>query len=178
MGGKPDWFEVTNLEVLESMGAPGSAMKDVIVVKTAPPGDAFRLVVTFEGNPNQPLAASWLYLAEADSDSTTTPAIPAEAKFWAESIGPGDEVLIGAASVNLKAGGNPGGHPSVNASLYQAILDIPNANAIFVNGVGVLQPGLYRIGCAVHTDWTFMGITQYADAYYDQDLVISVVQQP
>jgi hypothetical protein len=175
MGGKPDWFEVTNLEVLNSGGATGDPMKDVIVVKTGGGGDAFRLLVTFEGNPNQPLPASWLYLAEAASDGG--PAIPATAEFWAESIGPKVEKLIGAAPVNLTAGGNPGGHPSVNASLYRAILDIPDANAIFVDG-GVLQPSLYQIGCAVHTEWTAFGFTFYADAYYGQDLLIRVVEQP
>lgn len=173
MGGQPDWFQVTNLECIGPLPAlPGSPMKDVIVVQAAG-GDAFSLVVTFEGTNSFP--PSWLGLAEASSD--IGPAIPATAEFWAESIGPGEaEVLVGTATVTLTAGGSPGGSLTVNTSLYQARLDVADANTIFVDGGGVLQPGVYRIACAVHTEWLAFGLL-YADAYYQDDLLVRVVER-
>jgi hypothetical protein len=170
MGGKPNWFQVTNLEVLARGGASGSEMMDVIVVHTVGAGDEFDLLVTFEASDR---LTYWFAAAEATSDGGA--AIDAEAEFYAESVGPGPEMIVGTATVTLTANGDPGGSPVLNTSLYQARLQIADANTIFVDAADDLAPGLYRIGCAVHVQ---NAVPQYADAYFQQDLLVRVVEEP
>jgi hypothetical protein len=147
-------------------------MKDVIVIKSGGAGgDAFDLLVSFRATNT---GASWFALAEAMSDAGMTET--ADAEFSAESIGIGPETIVSGTggSVELTAGGDPGGGPA-GTSWYQARLSVADANDVFVDGAGDPAPGLYRLGCAVNVTTI---TPDYADAYYQQDLLVRVVEQP
>jgi hypothetical protein len=178
MGGRPDEFQVTNLEVLGAGGNSGDPMMDVITVKSGGAGgDAFDLLVTFEWNP---LSAGDFHMLEVTSDvqvSLGGPPIPAEAYFYAESIGPGEDFDLGSNSVDLTQGGDTNINPDTSKSVYQISIAYADANTIFVDNANNPAPGLYRIGCAVSTE-SPANNPDYYDAYFQQDLVIRVVEQP
>lgn len=167
MGGRPDWFQVTNLEILDTGALSGSGMKDVIALGAAPLAERrFDLLVTFEASDTH---LNWFGLAEGFGGES------AGAEFFAESIGPGPEISLGTNNVNLVPGGNPGGSPIANTSLYQVRLPIADADTVFLDDLANPAPGLYRIGCAVSVFVAAGG--NYADAYYQQDLVVRVMQK-
>lgn len=167
MGGHPNWFQVTNLEVLNTGDPSGSEMKDVITVETgAPVGDAFDLLVTFEGD-----KGTWWGIAEwvSDPGQLNFP-LNATATFFIESMGPGPEREIGTNTVRLQVGGNPGGG-SGNTSIYQIRLGVPNADTAFRWWVGGQpQQGVFQFTCRV--DFTIGPF--FASAYYEEDLVVLV----
>lgn len=170
MGGYPDDLEMTNLEIVATGAASGSDKQDVIEIGpgAAPARNAFDMIASFKA---EHASVWWWALAEFFSDAG--PAIPANAKFYAESIGPGEEVEIGDAHVDLTAGGDPGGGPA-DTSLYQVRLNIPNADNVFVDPAGpTLQPGVYRLQCRVDVE----AGPNFGTAYYDGDLVVRVSER-
>jgi hypothetical protein len=179
MGGRPDEFQVTNLEVLITNGNSGDPMMDVItVMASGAGGDAFDLLVTFEWNP---LAVGWFGMAEITSDLLVNggnPPIDAEANFYAESIGPGEDFDLGSNTVALTQGGDTTINPDTSKSVYQVRSAYADANTVFTDPAppNNPMPGLYRIGCTVSVE-TPGAPPNFADAYYQQDLVIRVVER-
>jgi hypothetical protein len=171
MGGHPDWFKITNLEVLEPDAATGSEMKDVITVETgAAVGDAFDLLVTFRAEPN---TDAWWQLAEWVGDPDYLDAeLEAKATFFVESIGPGPERELGTESVRLQMGGNLGPDPAnPSTSNYDIRFKVANADTAFAWwSAGEPQQGIFQFTCRVDVN----AGPKFASAYYDEFLSVLV----
>jgi hypothetical protein len=146
MSGIPDWFDVTNLEILAPGDPAGSPMKEVVQLNIG--DDPFDLLVTFEANPS---AGTWWGLAEVLSDLNPGMVPAITAKFFVESVGPGPEFHVGEETIPLTEGGNVP-DPLTNASDYQVRLKVSNVDALFVDELGEPAPGTYLVGCGVEWD--------------------------
>ncbi len=167
MAGIPDWFDVTNLEILAPGDPTGSPMKEVVELNIG--GDPFDLLVTFEANPS---AGTWWGLAEVLSQGNPglTPEI--KSRFFIESVGPGPEFLAGTVDTPLAIGGNVP-DPLTTASDYQVRLNVPNADALFVDNAGNPAPGTYLVGCGV--EWDILGHTPwFASGTFSGHLIMKV----
>ena len=170
MGGHPDWIDVTDLEIVATGADPGSAKQDVVEIGPGadPARNAFDLIASFKA-----VETNIFWWGSEEQTSDDFGPFSAEAVFYAESIGPGIEPELGTATVDLTLGGDPGGGP-LNTSLYEVQLQVADASTKFVDALGVLQPGVYRIQCRVDFE---RGLS-FATTFYDGDLIVRVAERP
>lgn len=172
MAGTPDWFDVTNLEVVAPGAGSGAPMKGAIQLGIG--GDPFDLWATFKAtNVDQAGNPTWWALAELLGGANPQLLPNTVTRFFFESIGPGPEPIAGPdVLLPLQIGGNGGGaFPGI--SIYQAQLAVPNADAVFVDGAGNPAPGSYRVQCRV--DWDIVGTPLFfASATFSGDLIVRV----
>jgi len=165
MAGIPDWFDVTNLEILEPGDPTGSPMKDVIQLNTG--GDPFDLLVTFTASPS---AGTWWGLAEVLSSLNPGMAPAIDTRFFFESVGPGAEFVAGVVSTPLAIGGNVAAAPP-GTSEYEVRLNVPNPDALFVDNAGDPAPGSYLVGSGV--EWDIPGFSSwFASGTFSGDLIM------
>lgn len=166
MTGLPTWFDVTNIEILAPGGASGDPMKSVIRLNDG--GDPFDLLVTFQAD-----NTTWWGLAEALSSINPTMLPEVFSTFLFENIGLGpDFEAANPVGTVLTPGGNPGGGPA-GTSVYQARLNIPNADAFFVDTGGNLAPAAYMLGANI--EWDLQGFSNwFATATLSQPIMIKV----